>query len=155
MSLTATRPGSMLSSLYEADETAWLEIMARLAAERRFDEMDHEHLSEFLTDMALRERREVVSRMIVLLAHWLKWDHQPKKRSQSWRNTIREQRRELRMLLQSGTLRNHAEELLAEAYREARGDAAEETGLGLGRFPLGSAMSVDDLLTRRLDGEPS
>lgn len=155
MGLTATRPASSLSSLYLDDETAWLEIMARLAAEGRFEEMDIENLSEFLNAMARRDRREVFRRMIVLLAHWLKWDHQPKKRSQSWRNTIREQRQELQMLLESGTLRNHAEDVLSKAYREARNGAADETGLALGRFPAESVMSVDDLLTRRLDGEPS
>ena len=40
-----------LPLLYHEDETAWLEVMAQLAAEGRFDEIDYEHLSEFLSDM--------------------------------------------------------------------------------------------------------
>ena len=41
-------------SLYHADETAWLEVMAHFIEERRFDEIDCEHLSEYLLDMARR-----------------------------------------------------------------------------------------------------
>ena len=97
-----------LVSLYHEDETAWLEVMAQLVAERRFGEFDCEHLSEYLSDMARRDRREVYSRMVVLLTHLLKWDFQPERRSGSWRGTILAQRRELRLLLESGVLRNHA-----------------------------------------------
>src|SRR5208337_499667 len=52
--------------LYTRDETAWLDVMARLIAERRFGELDYEHLHEFLTDMARRDRREVLSRLTAL-----------------------------------------------------------------------------------------
>jgi hypothetical protein len=62
-----------LADLYESDETAWLEAMAELAAQRRAAEMDYEHLAEFLTDMARRDRREVRSRLVVLITHLLKW----------------------------------------------------------------------------------
>ena len=36
-----------LAAKLTEDETAWLEVMSRLAAERRFDEFDREHLSEY------------------------------------------------------------------------------------------------------------
>jgi hypothetical protein len=97
-----------LSALYEQDETAWLEAMADLIAQHRFDECDLEHLAEYLHDMARRDRREVESRLTVLMRHLLKWDKQPEKRSGSWKRTIIHQRDELRNLLESGTLRNHA-----------------------------------------------
>jgi hypothetical protein len=92
-------------SLYEQDETAWLEQTASLVAQRRFDEIDREHLCEYLSDMARRDKREVFSRMVVLLVHLLKWDHHPDHRSNSWRGTIVTQRSELRQLLESGSLR--------------------------------------------------
>src|SRR3954466_13834506 len=95
------QPTTTVPSLYEADETAWLEQTADLVARRRFDEVDHEHLSEYLGDMARRDRREVFSRLVLLLTHLLKWDHQPEQRSNSWRGTILTQRRELRQLLES------------------------------------------------------
>src|SRR5437016_12447682 len=125
----ATAEALDLSVLYERDETAWLEAMSALAAGRRYAEMDYIHLSEYLADMAQRDRREVFSRLVVLLSHLLKWQYQPERRSASWRGTIREQRRELRQLLESGTLRRHAEAVLAEAYAEARLQAADETEL--------------------------
>jgi hypothetical protein len=108
--------------------------------------MDYQNLSEYLADMAKRDRREVFSRLVVLLTHLLKWEHQPERRSGSWRGTILEQRRELRQLLESGTLRNHAAEVLADAYAAARQQAAAETELPLNIFPLEDARGLDELL---------
>jgi hypothetical protein len=96
--------------------------------------------------MAKRDRREVFSRLVVLLAHLLKWDHQPDRRSGSWRGTIREQRRELRQLLESSTLRNHAASVFADAYAEARAQAADETELDVGVFPAESPWDLDAAL---------
>jgi uncharacterized protein DUF29 len=135
-----------LSALYHQDETAWLEVMAALAAGGRYAEMDLRHLSEYLADMARRDRREVFSRLVVLLSHLLKWEHQPQGRSGAWRGTIREQRRELRQLTESGTLRNHAAAVLADAYAEARRQAADETELSLEIFPVQNPWGLDDLL---------
>jgi hypothetical protein len=135
-----------LKSLYDQDETAWLEIMAALAASGQYAEMDYQHLSEFLTDMAKRDRREVVSRLTTLLMHLLKWEHQPTRRSGSWRATIMEQRQELRQLLESGTLRNHAKAVLADAYENARRRAAAETELDLQVFPIENPRGLDELL---------
>ena len=105
----ATAEALDLSTLYERDETAWLEAMSALAANGRHTEMDFAHLSEYLADMAKRDRREVFSRLVVLLSHLLKWEHQLENRSNSWRGTILEQRRELRLLLESRSLRRHAD----------------------------------------------
>jgi len=142
----ATLDALDLTVLYEQDETAWLEAMSTLAASRRYADMDFIHLSEYLADMARRDWREVFSRLVALLTHLLRWEYQPENRSGSWRGTIREQRRELRQLLTSGTLRNHAEEVLADAYAEARGQAADEAELSLNVFPLENARSLVELL---------
>ena len=135
-----------LGVLFEQDETAWLEAMAELATSGRYAEMDFEHLGEYLKDMAKRDLREVFSRLVVLWCHLLKWEHQPERRSGSWRGSIRAQRRELRKLLESGTLRNHAETVLAETYEEARRQAADETELSPDVFPTGDKRSLDELL---------
>ena len=142
----ATADALDLSLLYERDETAWLEAMSALAASGRYAEMDFQNLSEYLADMARRDRREVFSRLVVLLTHLLKWEHQPERRSGSWRGTIMEQRRELRQLLDSGTLRNHAAVVLADAYAAARHQAAAETELPLDVFPAEGARGLDELL---------
>jgi len=142
----ATAEALDLSVLYEQDETAWLEAMSALAASGRHAEMDCKHLSEYLADMAKRDRREVFSRLVVLLSHLLKWEYQPDRRSGSWRGAIREQRRELRQLLERGTLHNHAEAILADAYAEARRQAADETELDPDVFPAEDVRGLDELL---------
>jgi len=135
-------------SLYEQDETAWLEQTARLVAERRLDEIEHDHLSEYLADMARRDKREVLSRLIVLIAHLLNWEQQQEQRSKSWRGTIFLQRGELRDLLESGTLRRYATEVLATAYQRAVEQAAVETGLAEEQFPRECPWSLDEVLTQ-------
>jgi hypothetical protein len=148
MSATPATSATALADLYEADETAWLEAMSELAAHRRVGEMDFPHLSEYLSDMAKRDRREVKSRLVVLLAHLLKWDHQPDKRTGSWQATILSQRQELRGLLDSGTLRNHAAAVLADAYQDARELAAAETGLPITTFPDSCPHTVEGLIAK-------
>jgi hypothetical protein len=135
-----------LSTLFDQDETAWLEAMATLAADGRYAEMDFSNLSEYLADMAKRDRREVSSRLVTLLAHLLKWQHQPDKRSGSWEKTILEQRRELRDLLESGTLHNHAIAILAKSYAGATKEAAAETGLPRSTFAPACPWDLESLL---------
>lgn len=141
-----------LSVLYEQDETAWLETMAALAADGRVAELDCANLAEYLADMAKRDRREVFSRLVVLFTHLLKWDHQPAGRGGSWRGTIREQRRELGQLLESGTLRNHAATVLGNAYAEARSQADDEIGLDAATFPANHPWTLDEAVDAELGG---
>ncbi|MSU77230.1 MAG: DUF29 domain-containing protein [Gemmataceae bacterium] len=138
-----------LRLLYEQDETAWLETMSALAAEGRLAEMDFTNLSEYLADMAKRDRREVKNRLVVLLQHLLKWECQPNHRSGSWKATIMEQRRILEDMLDSGTLHNHAEAILAKTYDRAREEAAAETELPLDSFPQSCPWDLESLLTAR------
>lgn len=143
----ATLPAEVreLMRLYKADETAWLERMADLIQAGRFERIDYKNLPEYLLDMAQRDRREVLHRLTTLLAHLLKWDHQPSMRSSSWENTITIQRHELQDLFESRTLRNHAQEILQKAYTRARDQAAAETGLPESRFPGECPYSLDNL----------
>jgi hypothetical protein len=135
-----------LARLYEADETAWLDRMVELIEARRYGDLDYTNLSEFLSSMAGRDRREVLRRLVVLLTHLLKWDHQPGKQSGSWRNTIRNQRDVLQDLLESKTLKNHAAEVLSKAYERAVRRAAAATGLAEDQFPDTCPYTVDALL---------
>src|ERR1700733_1614660 len=137
------------TALYDVDETAWLEETADLIRQGRLDAVELDSLVEFLTDMARRDRREVFSRLVVLLSHLLKWEYQPDGRSGSWRGTILEQQRELRQLLESGTLRNHANAVFADAYADARKQAAAETGLAGVTFPEECAWDLAGALADR------
>ena len=142
-----------LSELYETDETAWLEDMADLIHQGRWGDLDYPHLAEYLTDMARRDRREVKSRLITLLAHVLKWLHQPEQRSRSWHATIIEQQQELADLAAGGILRNHAEAILAEAYAKAVNRAAAETGLAAESFLAKCPYTLEQVLAPEFPAE--
>jgi len=142
-----------LADLYEADETAWLEATADFVRESRWDQVDSQLLAEYLTDMAKRDRREVDSRLIVLIVHVLKWIHQPGRRTGSWRATIIEQRQELEGLVGWGVLRNHAEAVLPDAYLKAVERAAAETGLPDAEFSETCPYTLDQLLAPDLLAE--
>jgi hypothetical protein len=136
-----------LPDLYAEDETAWLDAMVDLLGAGAHAELDFASLREYLSDMAKRDRREVESRLVVLLAHVLKWVHQADQRSRSWRGSIVEQRQELKRLASRGILRKHAESVLADVYQEAMERAAAETGMAMEAFPAECAYSLDDLLS--------
>ncbi len=140
------RTHAATAALYEVDETAWLEITAELIRSGRLTEVDLNTLAEYLTDMARRDRREVFSRLVVLLSHLLKWEYQPVHRPGSWRGTSLEKQRELRQLLESGSLRNHATAVFADAYADARKQAAAETGLARKAFPEECRWDLDSAL---------
>jgi hypothetical protein len=141
--------------LYERDETQWLELMSDLIREGRLDEADFPHLAEYLADMARRDRREVSSRLAVLIAQWLKWRYQPDRRSTSWRATVEIQRQELAELLESEILRNHAVEILPRAYANGVRQAVAETGLPETVFPSECPDSLEALLSEPLADDPS
>jgi hypothetical protein len=117
------------SRLYEVDETAWLEETARLVRRKCFKELDRSHLAEYLEDMARGDRREVMSRLETLMMQLLKQEHQSWLKTAGWEATVRVQRHDLQELLSSKTLRNYAEDVLAQAYSRAVVGAAGETGL--------------------------
>lgn len=142
-----------LSVLYERDETAWLEATSELIRLGRLDEVDYPNLAEYLADLARRDRREVESRLTVLIAHALKWAHQPDRRSGNWRGTIIEQRQELEGLVSRGVLSNHAEAVLVDVYRKAVERAAGETGLPAETFPVDCPYTLDQLLSADLLAE--
>jgi hypothetical protein len=135
-----------LADLYLEDETAWLDAMAERIQAGALDELDFAHLQEYLSDMAARDRREVKSRLIVLLAHILKWTGQPDHRTRGWVLSILEQRQELQDLVGKGVLQNHAREVLQDAYSAAVLRASAETGLEADDFDANCPYTLEDLL---------
>ena len=148
----AVAVGESLADLYLEDETAWLEATAELVRSRDLANLDLEHLGEYLTDMAVRDRREVKSRLVVLLAHRLKWEFQRASRTRSWQKTMLIQRRKLRDVAGRGVLRTHADAVLPEAYADAVEQAAVETGLPRASFPALCPYTVAQLFEMDLVG---
>src|SRR5437016_14045977 len=83
------------AAAYEEDFFAWTEEQARLLRAGELAEIDALNLAEEVESMGRRDRQELESRLTVLLAHLLKWQVQPDRRSTNWSGTIREQRRQI------------------------------------------------------------
>lgn len=83
----------MITSTYETDIVAWANEQARLLRAGLFSSLDIEHIAEEIEDVGKSERRELKSRMTVLLARLFKWQYQPERQGNSWRCTIKAQRK--------------------------------------------------------------
>lgn len=137
----------MTTQLYDQDFYAWARRNAELIRQGRIVEVDFEHVAEELENMGGNTRRELISRLSILLAYLLKWQWQPVRRGNSWRLTIANQRDDIEDLLeQSPSLRHDIDEKIDKAYVRARRQAAIETGLDEKTFPLGCPFSMEQAL---------
>jgi hypothetical protein len=85
--------------------------------------------------------------MAVLLAHLLKWEHQPERRGASWQLTIRNQRKAvLRRLEDTPSLKGKLVDnrWLEAVWSDAVIQAATETGLS--DFPEECPWTLDEIL---------
>ena len=132
---------------YDSDYLHWLEGQASLLRAGAFERLDREHLVEELESMSRSERRQLRNRLIVLVMHLLKLQHQPERRSRSWTVTVITQRIDIKLLLrESPSLKHGLSEALAEIYPHARQEAAEETGLPLATFPECCSFTLNQVL---------
>ncbi len=105
---------------YELDFHAWAQEQAALLRAGRVSDIDATHIAEEIEALGRIERRELTSRLSVLLLHLLKWSFQPERRGRSWELTIKEQRRQIaRHLKNNPSLKPWIEEAMADAYGDA------------------------------------
>ncbi len=124
------------TTLYDRDFHAWAGEQAALLRAGRLAEADIAHIAEEIESMGRSEKRELISRLKVLLVHLLKWRFQPAGRGNSWRLTIAEQRRDVAEHLNDNpSLRTRLAEAMDSAYGGAVLAAARETNLGPATFP--------------------
>jgi len=135
------------SSLYDRDFYAWANQQAGLLRAGKLSEADLEHIAEEIESMGKSEKRELVSRLTVLLLHLLKWEFQPVRRGASWRLSIANPRDALTdHLADNPSLQSVLEASIDTAYRRARRDAALETGLSESTFPTTCPWSFTDMM---------
>ena len=135
------------TSLYDRDFYAWANQQAALLRAGRTQEVDLENVAEEIESMGRSEKRELISRLAVLLLHLLKWQFQPAHQGKSWQRTINEQRRKtLRHLDDNPSLRALLPEILANAYEDAVGEAEGETGLEAGTFPKSCPWTFEQIV---------
>ena len=121
---------------YDEDFYAWTWEQARLLRAGEFSQIDIENVAEELESMGRSDKREIDSRLEVLLTHLLRWRVQVGFRSRSWSGTIREQRSRIEDLLaESPSLRSLVQQIRPSLYARARRVASNETGLPMSMFP--------------------
>ena len=134
-------------TLYEQDFYLWTKAIVQHLKENRFNDIDIPNLIAEIESMGKSEKRELKSRLIVLLIHLIKWQYQPEKRSESWRSTITEQRICIEALLEdSPSLQPLLIEIFPDCYEKARSKASAETGIKLNFFPQESPFTLDETL---------
>ena len=137
-----------MTTSYENDIVAWANEQARLIRAGQFDQLDLVNIAEEIEDVGKSEKRELASRMAVLLTHLLQWQYQPSKQSNSWQRTIKEQRRSIELHLDDvPSLRNSLanSKWLSGVYSDAVAKAIGETGVDT--FPDALPWSIHDVLT--------
>lgn len=133
--------------LYEKDFYAWTQRQAALLRAGKLSEIDNAHIAEEIDSRGRSEKRELISRLTILLLHLLKGDHQPERRGTSWEATTAIQRDDIADLLcDNPSLRAGLDAALVGAYRKAALLAVAESGLPRGRFPEGCPRGVGEVL---------
>ena len=140
---TSSRP----AAAYDTDFYAWTQDQAEKIRARRHNELDWENLAEEIESVGRSEKRQLRSRLEVVLLHLLRWQHQPAKRKYGWRVTIGYQRRMINSILKdSPSLRRFPSEVIGDCYQTARIKAIDETDLSAETFPLSCSYALDEIL---------
>ena len=96
--------------------------------------------------MGRKERLSLESSYRLLVAHLLKWQHQPQLRSTSWRVTIGRECVNIKASERvNHVLRHAADRLVADIYGDAVREASDETGLPRSSFPADCPYTVEQL----------
>ncbi|MCV3206463.1 DUF29 domain-containing protein [Mesorhizobium sp. YC-39] len=137
------------STPYEIDYAQWCAEQGALLREGRLSDLDRENLAEEIESLGRSDKREIESRLGTLLLHLLKWQFQAEKRKAGWLLTIREQRHQIKKLInESPSLKAYPRKQLASEFEFARLKAADETGLPEKDFPADCPYPIADVLDR-------
>ena len=138
---------SAKTNLYERDFYAWTREQAELLRAGRISEADLDNIAEEIDSMGKTEKRELVSRLTILLLHLAKWRFHPDLRGRSWRLSIEGQRLDIADLIgDNPSLKPYLSQSLGSVWRRALLEAQKETGLEASAFPAACPWSVDEVL---------
>jgi hypothetical protein len=137
----------MSATLYDLDFYQWTQSQSDLLRVEEWEQLDWQHIAEEIESLGKKDKRQVQSRLAVLITHLLKWEYQPEKRSPSWRKTLKEQRFRLMLILNdSPSLKVGLPEFVAVVYPYAVENAADETGLDRRLFPVVCSYRIEQVL---------
>ena len=125
-----------MTAQYQQDFYSWVYTQAQLLREKKFDQVDWEHLIEEVEDLGRSEYRAFVSALEQLTLHLLKWQYEKELRSPSWRHSIDKQRIKIERILEDNPgLKKRIEEAIVQGYKYGRKGAIKETFLKEHIFP--------------------
>jgi hypothetical protein len=136
-----------MTALYDTDFNQWIEETVKNLKAGNFQALDIENLIEEIESMGSNNKREIKSRLIVLLMYLLKCKYQPEKQTRSWIATINTQRTEIELVLEdSPSLKAFLPAQTLDCYKKARKNAAKETGLVIAAFPPECPFTQEQIL---------
>ncbi|PQQ36278.1 DUF29 domain-containing protein [Photorhabdus luminescens] len=139
----------MSHTRYETDVIAWANEQAALLRAGKFSEIDIVNIAEEIEDVGKSEKRELASRIAVLLSHLLMWQFQPGRRGSSWQRTIKEQRKALALhIKETPSLKSTIadENWFAKVWSDAVSSAVDETWLDM--FPNECVWNINQILSQ-------
>jgi hypothetical protein len=137
----------MTSKLYETDFYRWTIEQSRFLQLGKFDNLDLENLAEEIASLGRQEKQELRNRLGVLIGHLLKWQYQPEKRSKSWRVTIKEQRREIQLIMDDNpSLKPYLEEAIFRGYAQGLDLVVKETPLDYSDLPTDCPFTGEQIV---------
>ena len=147
MAGTTTR--TVDTDLYREDFHLWTQRQAQLLRQRRFTDVDLEHLIEEIEDLGSSQRSAVESHVINILWHLLKLQFSPAVPPRhGWEITVEAQRIGLKRRL-TASLRNHVAAELQQLYADARRLAVRDLrqdSVPADRLPLDCPYMLDQIL---------
>ena len=141
------QPVARDKTLYDDDFYRWCHEQARLLRAHRFTDLDLDNVAEELDGMGRSYKQQIRNRLVILIAHLLKWKYQPGARKPGWNSTIAEQRRRIQYLLEdSPSLQSYPAVVAFDCYGPARRSAAKETGIDFTLFPEACPFTAEQIL---------
>jgi len=135
------------AELYKADFYAWIQQQTNVLKAGNFASLDLDNLIDEIESMGKSEKRELESRLEVLLAHLLKWQFQADFSGKSGQLTIKEQRRRIADHLQENpSLKSVVPNSYEKIYSYALIQAAKETNMDESTFPTQNPWTFDQAM---------
>ncbi|WP_413174890.1 DUF29 domain-containing protein [Anabaena azotica] len=137
-------------TLYEQDFYLWIQTTVQVLKEGKLEQLDIDNLIEEIDSMGRSEKKELKTRLIVLIEHLLKlqyWTEKKDDNARGWRNTVVEQRRQITYTLaDSPSLKSILNDIFPDCYQDARNDTLRKYQLPSELFPEESPFSLVQVL---------
>lgn len=137
-------------TLYDQDFYLWIQTTIQHLQERNLEQLDIENLIEEIDSMGRSEKKELKTRLVVLIEHLLKlqyWIEEKDDNARGWRNTVVEQRRQITYTLaDSPSLKTILNDVFLPCYQDAKKDTINKYQLPSNLFPEEPPFSLAQVL---------